>query len=461
MIISLALPSLTFAQGLGSGSGSGTGTGRESGGFGATGTGMESGGLGATSGRRQSFPFIPPLDPLPGINGPRIDPELIPLEVNLNSPSEILFDKEEPLLVREALGITDPGERSLALVRIARTSIFLERPDLGHIAVVRAAQDSLLETNDTIRDQRLVNVIQAMLGLAEEHMREVVIVPNASKIVPPLPKGVTLPKGVILPKGLNLDRDSNLKRGSSEWVLAYRIAFRIKNQSARAEMLYRVVESESVGSRDLVREPARLSDSGLPDPNKLAPNIRNFADRLLVMSIEQARTIERPAFRDRALVTITSNAASSAQFERAAQAAGSIPQPEVRSDGFLKLAENLTAFGRVKEATEAYSNAAQAVAAVPNQDPRDILVGVLIDSLIASGRFEDARASVVLYTNPANPAIALAAVAESQGKRELGDSARAWISKESDPVLRSLLYRKLNDGLLYSIEQKRASELSP
>jgi hypothetical protein len=434
------------AQRVSSGSGAGTGTGQEAGGLGATGTGAESGGLGATSGR----PFQRPAGG-PGMggqfpSGPRPEPMERPRVVN---PGEVerLFGKDEPPLVAEALKITDPGERALALVRIARTSIFLGRPDLGHIAVFQAAKDCVQANDATARDQAIVSTVQAALALAEEHMRDVVSVDANRDIVPDLPKPI------------NTDRASNLERGRQEWDLAFRLAFEIRNRSSRTETLFRVAESESLGSSSLVREPARLLGTR-PDAGKLPATTRGFSDRLLKTAIEHAAQIERPVWRDRAMVAIATNASVSGQFDRAEEAALAIPQPEVRTDALLRIAENQVVFGRPDYATQTYAQAAKTIAEVPVADPRETLVGVLIDSLIAYGRFDDARASTVLYANPSNPPIALSAIAESQGRRGLSASAQKWIEAEQDSGLRSLLYRKLNDGVLYSVEQKRAAELS-
>jgi hypothetical protein len=450
-ILALGLGLLVFnasaqpsrAQRPATGSGSGTGTGTESGGLGATGTGGQSG-LGVTSGRS-----ITPGSGVGGFGtqgptGPRIDPMQRPRVVN---PGEVerIFGKDEPPLVGEALKITNLGERALALVRIARTSIFLGRPDLGHVAVFQAAEDCVQEKDPTARDQAIVSTIQAALGLAEEHMREIVAIDPNRELVPDLPKAI------------NTDRISNLERGRQEWDLAFKLAF--ENRSTRTEILFRVVESESLGSSSLVREPVRLLGIR-PDPAKLAPPLREFSDKLIKTAIEHASQIERPVWRDRAMVAIATNASVSGQFDRATEAAHAIPQPEVRTDALLRIAENQSVFGRPDYATHTYAEVARTISEVPVADPRETLVGVLIDSLIAYGRFDDARASTVLYVNPANPPIALSAVAESQGRRNLAASARKWIEQEQDPNLRSLLYRKLNDGILYAVEQRRSNELS-
>src|SRR5579871_4647774 len=168
----LATAPTASAQQPASGSGAGTGTGMSAGTFGSTGTGTQSGGLGATSGR----PFMRPGggtgpgSPTP--TGPRIDPMESPRVVGGTGEFERLIGVGREELMRDAMAIADPGERSLALVRVARTSIFLGRPDFGHDAMVQAARDAQLVPNDTLRDQRLVNVVEAAMDLAEEHMRD-------------------------------------------------------------------------------------------------------------------------------------------------------------------------------------------------------------------------------------------------------------------------------------------------
>ena len=67
------------------------------------------------------------------------------------------------------------------------------------------------------------------------------------------------------------------------------------------------------------------------------------------------------------------------------------------------------------------------------------MVGFLVDSLIASGRFDDARACTVLYPEESERFVALGAVAESMGKRGLAASARRWIATEAPPGYRSAL----------------------
>ena len=109
------------------------------------------------------------------------------------------------------------------------------------------------------------------------------------------------------------------------------------------------------------------------------------------------------------------------RFERGLQIALTIPRPEARADALLRIAE---AAGRATDpraaATAYLPEAARAVASIPLDDPRAILAGVLIDSLISVGRFDDARAASSSTPNAPRRLIALGAVAESQG------APRAW-----------------------------------
>jgi hypothetical protein len=170
--------------------------------------------------------------------------------------------------------------------------------------------------------------------------------------------------------------------------------------------------------------------------------------------------IERPVWRDRGLVAITQAAATSRQFSRGLSIARMIPQPEVRTDALLKIAEAQARHDDPNGATSTYREAALAVASIPLDDPRAVLAGVLIDNLISVGRFEDARKSIVLYPDMSRRLIALGAIAESQGQRGGGDAARAWIAREVSPQYRPELYRRVISGILKTIEQNRSHELS-
>jgi hypothetical protein len=112
-------------------------------------------------------------------------------------------------------------------------------------------------------------------------------------------------------------------------------------------------------------------------------------------------------------------------------------------------------------ATAAYEEAAKAVATIQQDGLRGVLAGFVVDSLIASGRFQDARKCIVLYPDPAQRLVALGAVAEAQGKRGVAESARRWIAAEVPEEFRPTLYRRVTTGVLAAIEQNRSKEYVP
>jgi hypothetical protein len=95
---------------------------------------------------------------------------------------------------------------------------------------------------------------------------------------------------------------------------------------------------------------------------------------------------------------------------------------------------------------------------VQQEGLRGVLTGFVIDSLISTGRFDDARACIVLYPDDSQRFVALGAVAEAQGRRGVGESARKWIATDVPESWRPGLYRRVTTGVLWAIEQNRAKE---
>ena len=464
-----------FAQGLppSSGSGAGTGTGMSSGFPGSTGTGRESGsGLGTTGTGREGLGSSPLPSAFPSRDLTRpVDRR--PLGFRDGAPLAGM-STVSPDLFLDARSVSDPGERALALARIAQTAIFSRQFDEAHTALFEAGPAALAERNPLIREQRLTAIVDLLLRLAEERMGEnadldLSAPEDLSKPTPPTPPMPATspslapappappeePKPVPLPAPKRIEK---LKVAVPEWAQAVELATRIEKAVPRTESLFRIVESEAFSSQRLITDPLRLV-GGRPDPSKLEPEIRAFSDSLLASSARHAAMIERPIWRDYASFSIISNAAASSQFTRGFQIARAIQQPEARTNALIRLAEGQALNSKPAEATAAYEEAARSVTLIPQEDPRETLVGVLIDSLISYGRFDDARACVPLYSFPSRQLVALSAVAESQGRRGLAESARQWIASEN-PVFRPLLYRKVNDGILAAIEQDRSKELS-
>jgi hypothetical protein len=110
-----------------------------------------------------------------------------------------------------------------------------------------------------------------------------------------------------------------------------------------------------------------------------------------------------------------------------------------------------------EQATQTYQEVVNAIARVQQNGLRGVLTGYLVDSLISTGRFEDARDALVLYPTESERFVALEAIAESQGRRGAAAAAREWIAREARPEYRSALYRRVNSGVLAAIETERSS----
>ncbi len=111
-------------------------------------------------------------------------------------------------------------------------------------------------------------------------------------------------------------------------------------------------------------------------------------------------------------------------------------------------------------ATFAYNEAARSVAAIELPDPRMLMAHRMVESLVAVGRFADARAATVLFTDPNRRLFVLGEIAESQGRRNLADVARKWIETEVAPEHRATLLRRVSQGVLTSVDQLRSQSSS-
>jgi hypothetical protein len=446
--------------GLSSGSGAGTGTGASST-IGRNQSGSVSGvGPGPASGIQGSAnnPLLPRGPVPPGMAvplGPGVnttfpdDTGLFPLTPMVGSregnPSELSMVQDRQF--EAARKIDAPGDRSMALQRIANAAIFSNQLPMAHTALVEAAEAGLLEQNRLVHDQRLVAIVTTYSTLAEAHLREGKVdlsIPEFDNETDPNP----------IPKA---DHSILIRRAGAEWQRAATLSGQILNPTYKNEMLYRVVDAMSYGSQTIINDfPTQASSPAETTTN----SVSGPADQILRDAVDVAKRIERPVWRDRALVAISSAAASSRQFARGLEVARMIPQPEVRTDALLRLAEAQARRDDAAGATGTYREAAKAVASIPLDAPRVVLAGVLIDNLISVGRFEDARASIGLIPDTARQIIALGAIAESQGRRGAAESALGWIARDVAPEYRSQLYRRLNNGVLTAIEQNRSRDLS-
>ncbi len=302
IVLFLASGSIALGQQprLPSGSGSGTGTGMESGsGVGTTGTGVESGtGLGSTgtgleSGgliRRGTGGSLGPIGPgarqrrMPGmpnrsrsgvstggVGGDRSpsDPSLIDAlgsqELGSLSSGKSLTPAElkrlHELVLERVRGLTNPAERALAMVRIARSQIFANDFTEARKTLLEASKTALSVPDASTRDLRIVAAVTTFVNLAESEARESKLIgepttyESLSNRPPPAPEpgndrrpsepltDLTYPK---------FDRVAMSKDALFNWSYAAWLATKLDNPDYRSDTLFQVVDSESRGSEQSV-----------------------------------------------------------------------------------------------------------------------------------------------------------------------------------------------------------------
>lgn len=355
-----------------------------------------------------------------------------------------------------------PGDRSLALSRIASAAIFANQLTMADHALSDASEAALLTPPGLVQDQRLTSIITALLGLAEAHLREGRTEAIPLDITPP---GLATPPGGAPPAPANplpkIDRNKFIRLAVGEWRKAADLVQKLTNDTYKSEMSYKVADGMSFGSQSIVNEFPR-GDEAQPakDKSGLDRSFEGLPDEILLEAANLADRIERPVWHDQALYKVAAAAAESHQYVRAVSVADRIPSAEVRTNALLKVAELQARRGDPEGATATYADAAKAVASVSKDDPRAVLAGVLVDSLISVGRFDDAREAVSLYPDEERRMIALGAVAESQGRRGSGIAALRWINADAPPAYRSWLYRRVNNGIIAGIEDNRRRDLS-
>ena len=294
-----------------------------------------------------------------------------------------------------------------------------------------------------------------------------------------------------IPKGAD-DPEVLIRTAKLEWKRAVYLAELIGNPTYRNEMLYKAAESMASGSASIANEYVKGEPQNPPvTPPPAAPadakpgerrptgdagarreaaaqartadnaNYRKVADTILVESFEVAKRIDRLIWKYRAMVRIALLAADSEQFARGFELARGIQNGESRAEAMLLLAEAQCREDQNDGATASYQEAARAVATVQQDGLRGVLAGFVIDSLIASGRFQDARKCIVLYPELAQRLVALGAVAQAQGKRGSADLARRWIADEVPEQYRPTLYRRVTTGVLEAIESNRSKDFIP
>jgi hypothetical protein len=437
--------------------------------------------------RRLRGRFVP-LTPSPGARSESnlpTDPTLVPLDAMPNPLfpgtdgvlNDAGLDVAEGKLMGEARAIADPLERSIALDKTARTKIFARQYDDAHTALVESSQAAMLVRPGLRRDLRLMGISTRFDLLAHEYVQEALVndtvgeAPAADRPEPAAaaaPGDRAAPAAVAAPPADEVEgvraktwkeRETALGRARDEWNRAAALAAAIESPNFRSEQLYWVIDSESVESRTIANVAERASTERV-DLQGHVPGLLDFADGALAHGAAVAKRISRDIWRDRALANVVANATASGQFARALEVVRMIPDAEIRGESLTKIAEGLARRNIGPEATSVYAEAARSVAEIRTEDNRGVIGGVLIDSLIAVGRFEDARACIPLLPDRLMQFAAWGAVAESQGRRGLAESARRWIAQEAPPAYRDTLYQRVDSGLLTAVDLLRTQRMN-
>ena len=345
--------------------------------------------------------------------------------------------------------ITNPADRAMAMQRVAASKIASHqegdrRLEDAEVAIREGGIAALRVEDRLTRDIRLTNLVRTGLALANEQTREAKTEANETGLAPdPNAKPWTARR-----------RFDWLLKAERQRQAAADLAARIDNSTLRGEMLFHVVDGTAAGSQEIAQQTL-LVDGKRSDLKGMTEMIDRMADRGLVFAANTSERIDKPIWRDRAMVSIAIAAAASEQFERGIAISRTIPQPEYRSDALIRLAEAQARRNLNAAATDTYTEAAAAVASIPLADPRATLASVLIDSLISVGRFDDARACVPFFPDAVRSLNALGTIAQNQGERRLVKSANEWIDRDAPPEIRDTLRLRLNQGVLKSFERNR------
>jgi hypothetical protein len=475
--------------GLSSGSGAGTGAGGTMGGIQRNQTGSMSGvGPDASGGFGANDPGPFPIRRLPpGVNipaGPGVDvtfpddPALVPFltleatggSADGSAPTLISSD-----ILRDARAIQIPSERSMAFQLIAKGAIYSNQFSIAHQALKEASSAAVRETTPLTHDLRLMAIVTTYTNLTDAVLREGRDAQSLDGDLAPEPEPMPEPDADAEPLPKKLHGKTAIRMARHEWDRAAFLARRIHNPTNRNEMLFRLVESQALGSVTIAsgygQDDPTLVDAVTPTRTpKVDPAVfTKLADEVLEDAVAVAKKIEWPVWKGKALIRVVMGAADSYQFERGMRIARSIDDPEYRTEALLflaeaqcRLADQLPESPRRdrlnQEATRTYTDVAQAVSEVRQMGLRGVGVGFLVDSLISVGRFDDARACVALYPERYQQFVALGAIAESQGRRGSADAAREWIARDTPDAYKPALYRRVTRGTLDAIEQNRSQE---
>lgn len=367
-----------------------------------------------------------------------------PLPGQTLSPKQV--DELDNRLLQDAKQILTPNEKSLALERIARSKI--QGNDISDLndaltALMQAAELAPRVEEPLLHDLRIKGVIGTMIVLTEAQVREAMTDDTLRQA------------GADVAQFRKVDdRLKYLEEVRKTLRQAGQLAQLLRSPTSRSELMDEVAEAWGVRAQSVATEVIR-SGKSRRDLQGQEQALNKFCDSAVAEGIALANRVERPLWRDRALGMTCLYAAQADLHDRSLEAAALIKAADIRTLAILRAAESLARLSKKERATELYQVSAETLVSIPDPDVRTILAGVLVDSLVSVGRFDDARRCVELFPTEVGKVRVLGAIAESQGRRGLGDKARIWIRSDVDPKYRSTLERRVIDGMLGAIDENR------
>ena len=362
------------------------------------------------------------------------------------------FPAADPAKVREVedgflesiQSISVPADRALAYEQVIRAFLTTDDWDRAEKALVEGGRSVGSIASPELRDLRAIGLVETAVALNEELIQESTIgAPGTylTDILGPMDDESRPSTGELLDRA---------RRVSD---IAGSIAGLIRNQDFRSSSLARLAESiaEGAGKVYLANSAANAGAGGEADPD----SIQGRSARLLANAERIADLIPLRVWRYQTLLRVTNSASNSGMYVLAGPMARRIESPEARVDALIRLAESQSRGDEPLAATRAYREALEAVLAIRTAGVRDTLCEVLVFSLIAANRFEDARITARVGLSGQTAVTALGEISRSMGERGLVEPARRWIDGEPDPGLRSRLLRDLNDGLALWVQRNR------
>jgi hypothetical protein len=381
----------------------------------------------------------------------RASDRITPLRDQTPSPA-LEFEEIDDRLLEDAMRVTTPSERALALERTARAKILVREFDDAEKALEDGGIAAAAVPAGTLRDVRIAAVVNTSMLLTDE------LVQAASSTVVTTPFGT---ESEPLPR--TTGSEDLLLQATRIWRRAAELARTIGNDNVESESMHRIAATAARSAADLARRYQGRGRADQPesgDLESLSPErVQEFTGRAMLAAEDSANQCKVAIWRDYTLATICGTAGNARLFEESLPIARRIASPAYRTIALVSVADSMVQAGN-PESTAAFSDAALAVASIRGTDPRISFGNILIDSLISAGRFRDARQAVGLLPTERSRTHALGAVARSMGERGKSDEAFQWINSEAPEPIRGFLKRAVNDGLLRALERSRLDQMN-